>query len=168
MLATSLEARTRIDEFLPDHDFRAVYQIRIKATRSVVYECLLHSDFADLRLTRLLMTLRNGKRMSRQERRGGLLQRLHGTGFVVLEEVPDDELLSEWLDASGVPMATAAWISRQPNSSTFPEQDLQRRRGILSCALDSQKQVPPFLQPKPEFDASARQLGGSSASIGLW
>lgn len=31
--------------------------------------------------------------MPRQERPGGLLQRLHGTGFVVLEEVPDDEIV---------------------------------------------------------------------------
>ncbi len=93
MLAKSLEARTRIDEFLPDYDFRSVYQIRIDTTREVVYDCLLHSDFTDLRLTRLLMTLRSGKRMPRQKRPGGLLQRLDGTGLVVLEEVPDDEIV---------------------------------------------------------------------------
>jgi hypothetical protein len=93
VLAKSIEARTRIDEFLPDYDFRAVYQIPINAARSVVYECLLQADFTDLRLTRLLMFLRRGKRMPRQERPGGLFQSLHGTGFVVLEEVLDDEIV---------------------------------------------------------------------------
>jgi hypothetical protein len=93
MATKSLEARTRIDEFLPHHDFRAVYQTRINASRSMVYECLLQSDFAGLWLTRLLMTLRSGRQMPRHGAPGGLLQRLHGTGFVVLEEVPEDEIV---------------------------------------------------------------------------
>jgi hypothetical protein len=90
---TSSEARSRIDAFLPSHDFRASYHIRINAPRSVVYECLLHSDFNELWLTRLLMTLRTGKRMRRHRTPGDLRQRLPGTGFFVLEEVPEDELV---------------------------------------------------------------------------
>ena len=93
MPAKSLEARTRNDEFLPDYDFRSVYQVRIHAACSVVYECLLQSDFTDLRLTRLLMALRSGKRMPRHGAPDGLLQRLRGTGFIVLEEVPNDEIV---------------------------------------------------------------------------
>jgi hypothetical protein len=87
--------RSRIDEFLPHPDFRAAYQIRIHAPRPLVYACLLHSDFSELWLTRLLMTLRSGKRMPRPRHRapGGLRQRLQGTGFVMLDEVPEDELV---------------------------------------------------------------------------
>lgn len=83
----------RIDKFLPHHDFRAAYQVRIRAPRSVVYDGLLHTDLSEQWLTRLLMTLRTGKRMPRHGMRGDLRQRLQGTGFVMLEEVPDDELV---------------------------------------------------------------------------
>lgn len=93
MATKSLEARTRIDEILPNHDFLAAYQVRIHAPRPMVYEYLLHSDFTDLWLTRLLMTLRSGRPMPRHGTPGGLLQRLQGTGFVVLEEVPEDEIV---------------------------------------------------------------------------
>ena len=83
----------RIDEFLPNHDFRAAYQIRVNAPRSAVYESLLHTDFSELWLTRLLMTLRTGKPMPRHRMPGDLHQRLQGTGFVMLEEATDDELV---------------------------------------------------------------------------
>jgi hypothetical protein len=83
----------RIDEFLPNYDFRAAYQIRINGSRSVVYEGLLHTDFSELWLTRLLMTLRTGKLGPRHAVPGDLRQRLQGTGFVMLEEVPDEELV---------------------------------------------------------------------------
>jgi len=90
---TSSETRSRIDAFLPNCDFCASYQIHINAPRSTVYECLVHSDFNELWLTRLLMTLRTGKRMPRHRRPGDLRQRLQGTGFVILEDVPEDELV---------------------------------------------------------------------------
>jgi hypothetical protein len=93
MANTSFEARPRIDEFLPDPDFRAAYQIRIDAPPSVVYESLLHSDFSELWLTRWLMTLRSGRRMPRHRPPDGLRQRLPGTGFLMLDEVPDDEIV---------------------------------------------------------------------------
>jgi hypothetical protein len=51
----------RIDEFLPNHDFTASYEIRINAPTSVVYQCLLHSDFSEPWLVRLLMTVRSGR-----------------------------------------------------------------------------------------------------------
>jgi len=87
------ETRSRIDAFLPNYDFRAAYQVHIKAPRPVVYACLLQSDFRELRVTRLLMTLRTGKRMPRHSKPGDLRQRLQGTGFVILDEIPDDELV---------------------------------------------------------------------------
>lgn len=90
---TSFEARSRIDEFLPNYDFCAAYQMRINAAPSAVWECLLHLDFGELWLTRFLMTLRTGKRMPRHGTLGDLRQPLQGTGFVILEEAPEDELV---------------------------------------------------------------------------
>lgn len=83
----------RIEEFLPQYDFRAAYEIRIHAPRSLVYECLLHVDFNELWVLRFLMTLRTGKRMPRHGPSGGLRQRFPGSGFVILGEVPDDEIV---------------------------------------------------------------------------
>jgi len=44
-------------------------------------------------MTRFLMTLRTGRRLPRRGIPGDLRQRLRGTGFIVLEEVPDDEIV---------------------------------------------------------------------------
>jgi hypothetical protein len=90
----SSEARSRIDAFLQNFDFSASYQVLINAPRSTVYECLLHSDFSELWLMRLLMTIRTGKRMPRSRMPGDLRQRLQGTGFVILDEVPNDEIVT--------------------------------------------------------------------------
>ena len=82
-----------IDQLLPVYDFRAGYEIRINAPRARVYECLLRMDFSELWLTRVLMTLRSGKRMPRNAAPADLRQRFQGTGFVILEEVPNEELV---------------------------------------------------------------------------
>lgn len=84
-----------MDEFLPLYHFTASHRILINASRSRVYESLLHSDFRDLWLLRFLMTVRSGKIMPRPPRTppGGLPYRLQGTGFIILDEVPDDELV---------------------------------------------------------------------------
>ena len=87
------EARSRIDGFLPTSDFRATYEIRIDAPASVVYECLLRSDFREAWLVRLLMCIRSGKRLPRNRMPGDLRQRLQGTGFVVLAEAPNEEIV---------------------------------------------------------------------------
>jgi hypothetical protein len=50
-------------------------------------------DFSELRVTRFLMTLGSGKRMPSNRAPGGLRQRFEGIGFVVLEEVPEEELV---------------------------------------------------------------------------
>jgi hypothetical protein len=90
---TSIEDRPRIDDFLPHHDFSAAYEIRVRAPASVVYERLLNIDFNKLWLVRTLMTIRSGKRFPRQAVPGSLHQRLQGTGFVILTEVPNQELV---------------------------------------------------------------------------
>jgi hypothetical protein len=43
-----LEDHSRIDDFLPDHDFSASYDIRVKAPASAVYEHLLSLDFGKI------------------------------------------------------------------------------------------------------------------------
>ena len=89
----SSEVRSRIDGFLSACDFRAAYQIRIHASPSVVYESLLHADFSELAVMRVLMALRTGKRLPRNRAPGDLRQRLQGAGFVILDESPEDEIV---------------------------------------------------------------------------
>jgi hypothetical protein len=87
------ESRLRIDEFLPDYDFGAAYEIEINATPTVVYERLLASDFYAVRVVRLLMFLRTGRRIPRKRPALDLRHRFEGTGFVTLAGVPCVELV---------------------------------------------------------------------------
>src|ERR1035438_4970708 len=93
MTSTPTKARSLMDEFLPTHDFSAAYEISINAPTSVVYQCLLESDFSKVWLVRLLMSIRSGKRMPRSRAAIDLRQRLQGTGFVILSEVPNEEIV---------------------------------------------------------------------------
>lgn len=93
MVSTPPEVRSLMDVFLPNYDFSAAYEIRIDASSSVVYECLLRSDFIDLWLVRLLMSIRSGKWMPRHRISTDQRQRLQGAGFVILGEVPDEEIV---------------------------------------------------------------------------
>ena len=92
-MTTNDQDLARIDEFLPIYDLSASYEIRISAPPPVVYQCLLRSDFNKPWLVRLLMTIRTGKRPPRNSVPSDLRQRLHGTGFVILAEVPNDEMV---------------------------------------------------------------------------
>jgi hypothetical protein len=92
-VTTAAPDRPKIDEFLSIHDFSATYEIRINAPPPTVYQCILRSDFDDLWLVRLLMTIRSGKPLPRNRPSGDLPQRLQGTGFVTLADVPGDELV---------------------------------------------------------------------------
>ena len=83
----------RIREFLPKYDFSATYGLNIRAPASVVYERLFTADFRELWLVRLLMTVRSGRRSPRNRVSADLRQRLQGTGFVILEEVPNTEVV---------------------------------------------------------------------------
>jgi len=90
---TASQDRSRIDQFLPTHDFGATYELHIDAPPSLVYQCLLRSDFNKPWVVRLLMTIRSGKRPPRNRVPGDLPQRLRGTGFVILDDVPVEELV---------------------------------------------------------------------------
>ncbi len=92
-MTTSAPDRPRIDEFLPIYDLSASYEIRIGAPRPVVYQCLLRSDFNKPWLVRLLITIRTGKHPPRNRVPSDLRQRLHGTGFVILAEIPNEEMV---------------------------------------------------------------------------
>jgi len=92
-VTTTATDRPRIDGFLPIHDVSASYQVRINASPFVVYQCLLTSDFNELWVVRLLMTIRTGKRQARNQVPHDLPQRLQGTGFVILYDVPGEELV---------------------------------------------------------------------------
>ena len=87
------EGHLRIDEFLPDYDFSATYDIRINAAPAVVYQCLFWLDFSEVWLVRLLESARTGKLLARSQLSTDLRQRLQGTGFVMLAEVPNEELV---------------------------------------------------------------------------
>lgn len=93
MTTTAARNRSWIDEFLPIHHVSASYQIRIKASPSVVYQCLLRSDFNKLWVVRLLMTIRTGKRQPYNRDPHDWPQQLQGTGFVILHDVPGEELV---------------------------------------------------------------------------
>jgi len=93
MTARPLEPHSLIDEFLRDCEFSAAYEIRIDRPPSLVYRSLLRSDFSQPRLVRFLMTLRTGKWRPHNSEPGDLHERLQGTGFVILGEVPDKELV---------------------------------------------------------------------------
>jgi hypothetical protein len=90
---TSIEDHPRIDKFLPNYDFSAAYEIRIDAPTLVVYQRLLVSDFNEVWMVRVLMTLRSGRRIPRNRVPGDLRHRFQGTGFVILAEVPNEELV---------------------------------------------------------------------------
>ena len=77
----------------PTKDRRIPYEIRIHAPPSVVYQRLLVSDFNEAWVVRLLVTLRSGRRPTRNRVPSNLRQRLRGTGFVILSEVPHDEVV---------------------------------------------------------------------------
>src|SRR5258708_30004835 len=53
----------------------------------------LESDFRELWLVRFLMSIRSGRRLPRNHTTDGVRQRLQGTGFVILAEVPNQEIV---------------------------------------------------------------------------
>lgn len=85
--------RPLIDGFLSDYDFRAAYEIPVNAPAPAVYEHLLASDLHASWIVRLLISLRTGKRIPQDQPRRGFRQRFQGSGFVILAEMPDEELV---------------------------------------------------------------------------
>src|ERR1035438_3696344 len=161
-----LNARARIDDLLPRCDFRADYQILISAPPPRVYECRLRLDFSELWLTRMLMTLRTGRIVPRQKGRRELRQHLQGSGFVILDEVPNEELVIELRAAFGGRMADAVWICRGQTFQAFPGVAMPRRRGILEFVQRHRRRTERYFRPKPGSNASVRRHCGSSAFTG--
>jgi len=93
MATRPVEHPSLIDEFLPHHDFGARYERRINATPADASQSLLVADFNDAWIVRLLMMLRSGRRIPRNRTPGDLRQRVQGTGFVILAEVPNEEIV---------------------------------------------------------------------------
>ncbi|MGA9494641.1 MAG: hypothetical protein ACLPN2_13700 [Terriglobales bacterium] len=154
-MLTPQPSGSRIDDFLPKYDFQEFHQTRIDAPPARVYECLLHSDFSQLCLTRALMTLRTGRRMPQPDKTsvpGDLRQRVQGTGFVILNEIPDNELVigvagrfwrpdggrcmdlkaPDFIDFSRTGHAKAAWNFKLHEASPETETETEIRTTILS------------------------------------
>ena len=129
----SSEGHLRIDEFLADYDFSATYQIRINASPSVVYERLFWLDFNDLWLVRLLESVRTRRLLVRSRVSTDFRQRLEGTGFVMLAEVPNQELVTGIAGDFGVLTAGAAWISQQTILFVSFDRAMQRWPGTSVC-----------------------------------
>jgi hypothetical protein len=89
----NMKATSLIDEFLPQHDFRAAYETRIHAPASLVYQSLVSSDLYGSWIVRLLVSLRYGRRSPRKRAPGDLRRRFQGSGFVILAEAPGEEFV---------------------------------------------------------------------------
>lgn len=92
-VSTNCSDRSLIDETLPRHQFSATYRIGVNAAPAVVYRSLLHTNFHDLWLVRLLMSVRSAKVLRRSLSKQDLRRQLEATGFMVLAEVPDEEIV---------------------------------------------------------------------------
>ena len=93
MTTAARRASSLMDELLPDYDFRASYQARISAPAPLVYQRLLVCDLYAAPIVRLLITLRTGKRIPRNRPPAHLRHWFDGSGFVVLAEAADEELV---------------------------------------------------------------------------
>jgi len=88
-----MKATSLIDEFLPEHDFRAAYQPVIHAPATLVYQHLLSFDLYASWIVRLLVSLRYGRRTPRMRVPGDLRRRFQCSGFMILAEAPGEELV---------------------------------------------------------------------------
>src|SRR5713226_6371848 len=167
MATRPLVTRSLMDEFLPHCDFGASYEVRINAPASVVYESLLRSDFSDIWLVRLLMSIRSGKRLPRNRMPGDLRQRLQGTGFVVLAEAPNEEIVIGvagrfWRPDGG----RCIWNSLRRILPGFLAPATRRWRGTSSCGK-SRLRVQ-FSRPRQGSSVSDKPRCGNSEAIGVW
>ena len=87
------DARSLLAKFLPVYDFDAVYETRVNASPAEVYEHLLQVDLGKISVVQWLMTLRTGKRLQPMPASEGLRERMQKAGFILLAQVPADELV---------------------------------------------------------------------------
>lgn len=82
----------KIDEVMPIYEVRAVHRVHVRATAPQTWGVLLGSDFSDSFLVRILMSVRSGRVLRRGHKRS-LRERLSGTGFMELAEIPGQEIV---------------------------------------------------------------------------
>jgi hypothetical protein len=85
----------RLHELMPVCDRVARYQVLVHATPAVTWEAFDSCDFSRAPLTRILMTLRTLRRTPEKESTIVLptIERLRRSGFIPLEEHPDQEVV---------------------------------------------------------------------------
>jgi hypothetical protein len=168
VVTTSTQDRSRIDEFLPNHDFSARYEIRINAPASVVYQCLLRSDFSELWLVRVLMTPRSGKRQPRNRVPSDLRRRLEGAGFVILAEGSNEERVIGvagrfWRPDGGRCMGLTA-----DDFTEFSRPGYAKVAWNFNLRADSAQSTVVSTETRIRSSAPVRRRSGSFASIGVW
>ncbi len=82
----------QIDELMPEYDVRTRHRLQVRASPEEVWNALLRTDFSDSFLVRILLSVRSGRVVRRQGSKP-LRERLAGTGFLELAEIPRQELV---------------------------------------------------------------------------
>lgn len=82
----------KLDELMPEYDVRTRHRTQVRAAPEEVWKALLGTDFSDSFLVRLLLSVRSGRMLPRQGSKP-LRDRLAGTGFLELAEVPGTEIV---------------------------------------------------------------------------
>jgi len=152
-----------LDQFLPQFDCNARYELPISAPPSTVYRALLNSDFSQLWLVKLFLTLRTGRRLAPGRKPADLRKRLERTGYVILLEVPDHELVLGLAGRFALMVADASGSRRM----IFPlswKRALPRPPGISISGRTRPAAL--FWLPKRASNVSALLPPGSFASTG--
>ncbi|HVP43437.1 MAG TPA: hypothetical protein VMS96_08380 [Terriglobales bacterium] len=82
----------KIDELMPAYDVRTRHRVQVRASPEEVWSALVCTDFSDSFLVRILMSVRSGRMVQRQGSKP-IRERLAGTGFLELAEVPGQEVV---------------------------------------------------------------------------
>ena len=82
----------KLEEVMPEYDVRTRHRVEVRASANEVWSALFNTDFSDSFLVRILMSVRSGRALRRQGRKP-LRERLAGTGFLELAEVPGQEIV---------------------------------------------------------------------------
>ena len=83
----------KLDEFMPEYDVAARYDISVQASPAETATALEHADFSELRLTKLLLGLRTLGRKRPDSSAGTQVERLRRAGFIELANVPQREIV---------------------------------------------------------------------------
>lgn len=86
---------TLIEELMPRYDAAARYQTLVNAEPARTFDLLQHVDFSRSGIIRCLMGLRTmgRSRNAKRDPRQSLTERMRGSGFVLLRQIENQELL---------------------------------------------------------------------------